>query len=197
MTTNNSKRIGLWLALGTVIALSLLWEIVPRTDASARLRRLPVSGFQLASREVPLTPVEASIYHSATVIKRIYQAGHQRCILLAIDGTRDRHAVHDPRYCFRGNGWTIGADQPQTIPGGTARVLQMTKNGQSAEILFWITEGRTRHASALRAWWQSTLRRLTFGLSGDEPVIFILQPMPGETVNWDTLLAEFPALFDV
>ena len=197
MTTNNTKRIGLWLALGTVIALSLLWEIVPRADASARLRRLPQSGFQLASREVPLTSVEASIYHAASVIKRIYQVGHQRCLLLAIDGTRDRHAVHDPLYCFRGNGWAVGANQPVPVPGGTARILQLTKNGQTAEVLYWISDGRTRHASALHAWCQSTLRRLTFGLSGDEPVLFILQPMPGETVNWDALMAEFPALFDV
>ena len=194
---DNVKRLGLWTTLGVVIALSLLWELAPRADASARMRRLPATGFHLASRDMELDPVEAEIYHAAKVCKRVYQAGHQRFILLAIDGTHDRHAVHDPQYCFRGNGWRIGADRQLPVPGGAARILELAKDGRTVEVMYWITDGRTRHGSALRAWWQSTLRRMTFGLSGDEPVIFILQPIPGGTVDWDNLLVEFPGLFDV
>jgi len=197
MTKIDYKRFGMWLALGAVVALSLLWELVPRTDASARLRRLPQSGFHLASRDVALSPVEADIYHAANVCKRIYQAGHERFILLAIDGTHDRHAVHDPLYCFRGGGWTVGADRLLPVPGGNARILELSKPGRTVEVMFWITDGRVRHGSAVRAWWQSTLRRLTFGYSGDEPVLFILQPLPGQTVNWDDVLVDFPALFDI
>ena len=194
---NELKRRWLWVALGTVMALSLLWELVPRSDASARLNRLPVSGFHLFSRDIPLNKVEEDIYHGANVRKRLYQAGHEKFILLAIDGTNDRHAVHDPTYCFLGGGWKVGTDRTLPIPGGVARLLDLTKNGGNVEIMFWISDNRTRHGSALRAWWQSTLRRLTFGLSGEEPVIFILQPLPGTTVNWDDICVEFPALFEI
>jgi len=65
------------------------------------------------------------------------------------------------------------------------------------EVMFWITDGRSRHGSAMWAWWQSTLRRMTFGTSGDEPVLFILQPLPGGTVNWDNVLVAFPELFEI
>ncbi len=194
---NELKRRWLWVALGTVMALSLLWELVPRSDASARLNRLPVSGFHLFSRDIPLNKVEEDIYHGANVRKRLYQAGHEKFILLAIDGTNDRHAVHDPTYCFLGGGWKVGTDRTLPIPGGVARLLDLTKNGGNVEIMFWISDNRTRHGSALRAWWQSTLRRLTFGLSGEEPVIFILQPLPGTTVNWDDIRVEFPAVFEI
>jgi hypothetical protein len=194
---NDLKRRWLWAALGTVMILSLLWEVVPRPDASARLDRLPVAGFHLFSKDMPLNPVEADIYHGANVRKRIYQAGHEKFILLAIDGTHDRHAVHDPLYCFRGGGWTVGSDRLMPIPGGVARRLDLTKNGGTVEVMYWISDNRTRHASALRAWWQSTLRRLTFGFSGEEPVIFILQPLPGTTVNWDSLVTGFPELFEI
>ena len=194
---NELKRRWLWVALGTVMALSLLWELVPRSDASARLNRLPVSGFHLFSRDIPLNKVEEDIYHGANVRKRLYQAGHEKFILLAIDGTNDRHAVHDPTYCFLGGGWKVGTDRTLPIPGGVARLLDLTKNGGNVEIMFWISDNRTRHGSALRAWWQSTLRRLTFVLSVEEPVIFILQPLPGTTVNWDDIRVEFPAVFEI
>jgi hypothetical protein len=197
MQTKQVKTVGLWVALAVVAVLSLLWEIVPSHDAAARLRRLPAAGFQLVSRDVALSPVEAEIYKNATVIKRVYQAGHERFILLAIDGTHDRHAVHDPLYCFRGGGWTIGVDRALPVPGGNARVLELTRPGREVEVMFWITDGRVRHGSALRAWWQSTLRRLTFGTSGEEPLLFILQPLPDHTANWDNVVVEFPSLFDI
>ena len=194
---NNLKRRWLWLALGTVMAMSLLWELVPRSDATARLNRLPVAGFHLVSRDIPLNKVEEDIYHGANVRKRLYQAGHEKFILLAIDGTHDRHAVHDPTYCFLGGGWKVGTDRTLPIPGGVARLLNLTKSDGNVEIMFWISDNHVRHGSAMRAWWQSTLRRLTFGLSGEEPVIFILQPLPGTTVNWDDIRVEFPALFEI
>ena len=93
---NDLKRRWLWLALCLVMAISLLWELVPRSDATDRLNRLPVSGFHLFSRDIPLNQVEADIYRGANVRKRLYQVGHEKFILIAIDGTHDRHAVHDP-----------------------------------------------------------------------------------------------------
>ena len=194
---NDLKRRWLWLALCLVMAISLLWELVPRSDATDRLNRLPVSGFHLFSRDIPLNQVEADIYRGANVRKRLYQVGHEKFILIAIDGTHDRHAVHDPKYCFVGGGWQVGTDRTLPIPGGEARLLELTKPGGNVEIMYWISDNHVRHGSAMRAWWQSTLRRQTFGLSGEEPVIFILQPLPGTTVNWENVGHEFPALFEI
>lgn len=195
MKTSSQKR--LWLLLAAALALSLAWEWVPLGDASARLDRLPLVGLGFAGREVPLSAVEAGVYRDARVVKRIYQAGSQRTVAIILDGSRNRHAIHDPAYCFHGAGWTTQAERSVAIPGGEAKLATLVKNGQVAEAVYWFSDGRRRHASAPRYWWQTTLRRVTLGRSGAEPVLVVLQPVTGETVRWDDLFRQLPALFDL
>ena len=187
----------LWPALGLAIALSLLWEFVPLRDARARLDALPARGLLFASRDVPLSEVESGIYQRARTVKRLYQASGQMVMVLVIDGSLNRHAVHDPTFCFRGAGWAVAATHALAIPGGSANLVTLTKGNQTAEAMYWWSDGHSRHASTPRYWWQTTLRRLTFGKTGDEPVLVVVQPGSGGTVRWDALLDHLPILFEL
>jgi hypothetical protein len=188
-----AKKI-LWIALAVALVLSLVWQFAPLTDASVRLDAIPLHGFGFTGRDIPLADAEKSIYSPARVLKRLYQVDRQQVIVIAIDGSRNRHAIHDPTFCFRGAGWTIAASRFIPVAGGEVRLLSLTKDGQTREAMYWLSDGQTRHASALRYWWQTTLRRLTLGHSGDEPILFVLQPAQGNSLEWDLLLSQFPAL---
>lgn len=187
----------LWVLLAVVAGLTVLWEFVPLRDAGARLAAFPEKGFGFASREVPLSPTEKSIFGGATVQKRVYQVGQQRVVVQIVDGTRDRHAVHDPMHCFRGAGWELEAGSEVPLGGGLARQIRLKRASNKAEAMYWFSDGKTRHASAMQCWWQTALRRLSFGQSGEEPVLVILQPLVGEPVDWDKLLSEFSPLAEL
>lgn len=187
----------LWAALALAVCLSLVWETVSLPDASRRLASLPVSGFGFAGRDLPLNDVEKGVFGGVQTVKRLYQAGHQQFIVQVIDGSRNRHAIHDPLYCFRGAGWDVAATRDFAVPGGWARLLSLRKNIETAEALYWISDGSRRHASAPRYWWQSSLRRLTLGGSGPEPVLVVVQPATPEALDWSAVFAHLPALFDL
>ncbi len=187
----------LWAALGVAVLMSLLWELVPLPDAGDRLDALPMQGLNFAGRAVPLSPIEELTYQPARVLKRIYRVGRQHVELLVLDGSRNRHAVHDPLYCFRGAGWRVSGTRYLALPGGHAQLVQLANGGDAAEVLCWITDGTVRHLSAPRYWLQTTLRRLTFGRSGPEPVLVVMQPLRGEAVVWERVLQDFPALLEL
>jgi EpsI family protein len=187
----------LWIALALSVVLALSWQLFPLADSGDRLQQLPPQGWRLISRDMPLTPTEKSIFGQARVLKRLYQADGQRVVLVGIDGSQERHAVHDPLYCFRGAGWEVESKIDLSVPGGVARRLILGKGPEKAEAVYWISNGQVRHTSPLRYWWQATWRRLTLGRSGAEPVLIILQPATGEGVRWEKLFQSFPGLFEI
>jgi len=187
----------LWLGLGALIVVSLLWDRLPSSASASRLGGLPQDGFGFASRELPLNDTETQLYRQAATVKRLYQAGGQRFVLTAIDGSRNRHAVHDPLYCFRGDGWQVAGTQDFPVSGGHAKLLKLTRSGLQTEVLFWFTNGKTRQASAWQAWRQSVLRRDTLGRYGNEPVLILLQPATSETPIWSRVFARCPFLFQL
>lgn len=186
----------LWVVFGFAVALTLIWEFVKIPDASNRLNRLPLTGFGFAARDLPLSELERNIFGNAQVLKRIYRTGRQGVVVQIVDATRDRHAVHDPLYCFRGAGWEIAAESRLTVPGGYARQLTLRRSADIAEAVVWFSDGTSRHASAPAHWWQTVVRRLTCGVSGPEPVLVILQPLQGETPVWPDVFARLPLLFE-
>ncbi len=185
----------LWGALALAVVLCLALELVPRPTGPSRLEKLPLKGFGFAGRELPLNEAEKTIFQRAKVVKRVYQAGANQFVLLAVDGGSDRHAIHDPLYCFRGAGWTVVREQAQPIPGGAGKVIRLAKKQQTAEALFWISDGQSRHASAMSAWGQSMRARLGLASSAQTPVLVLLQPVVGGTVNWADLVHRCPELF--
>jgi len=184
----------LWLALIVVMVLGVLWERVRLPNAKERLERVPLKGFGFAGQELPLDEVELKVFGKADVLNRVYSAGGQKFVLTVIDGTNDRHAVHDPLYCFKGAGWSVDGQTVKRIAGGEGKILKLSKEGRQVEAMIWFSDGRERHASAMLYWWQTTVRRITVGKSGAEPILVVLQPADGAVLNWDVLFDAFPAL---
>jgi hypothetical protein len=188
------NRLFLWTLLLLVLALGAAWDRYPLADAAGRLALLPKSGPGFASVSVSLTPQEIDTFGDTNVEKRLYESTSGRLLITAVDGSRDRHAVHDPMYCFRGSGWEPELQETVAVPGGEARWVRLQKHGQEIQALYWFSDGRRRHGSAPHYWWQTTLRRLTLGASGPEPVLVVVQSLGRESPGWRTLFDRFPAL---
>jgi len=191
------SRIFLWAAFFSALGLSVIIELFPLPDASDRLDELPDSGTLFSSRDLSLTPVENSTLGQAQTLKRFYQFDRHRFILVAIDGSKNRHAVHDPKYCLTGSGWKIQAREAFDIEGGRADLLRLSRKGLKREALYWFSDGSSRHASVIRYWLQATIRRLTFGRSGPEPVLVILQSIGSDRPDWEAITDQCFLLFDL
>ncbi len=187
----------LWGALVIAVILSTLYEMYDPGVGRSQVDNLPKSGFGYTSRDVPLTSAELSLYSDARVIKRWYQFGHYSFIIILVDGREDRHAVHDPLYCFNGAGWRILEKTAIDIDGGWAHKLKMSKNDEHREAIYWFSDGSSRHASITRFWFQATLNRLTLGFSGPIPFMIILQPFGDSQPNWQKILEQFGVLYEL
>lgn len=185
----------LWIFLFVAIALGLLWQFVPLSNAEGRLQALPLVGTQYGGKNIPLTEFEKNFFYRVNILKRLYDVQGNYLYLLVLDGTDNRHIVHDPYYCFRGSGWEILSEKNVAVPEGNASVVRIRKGEQEKEAMFWFSDGSANYASPMRYWWETTLRRLSLGYSGPEPVLVILQPVNHDTIDWEALSGQFPSLF--
>ncbi len=188
------RRFLIWAVVVTG-AFVLLCQFIPLSDASSRLDAFPLRGEEFASREIPADPVEAPVIGEARLMKRLCQTETQRILLSVIDGTRNRHATHDPSYCLRGAGWEVTGSETIQVPGGEAAKVTLEKDGQSTEAVYWFSDGQTRHASPSLHWFRSALRRLTFGGSGPAPVLVLLSPGEGSSPDWPLFWKQAPELW--
>lgn len=187
----------LWTALSLAAALGILVDLSRRYEPPSRIVSIPVSGLGFASTEVPLNQSERGIYSRADVIKRCYQVGKNRFLLIAIDGTRNRHAVHDPLFCFTGAGWKVASREDFPLESGQGALLHLRRKGERQDVLYWFSDGRSRHASVVRYWIQATLRRVTLGRSGKEPILVMIQSVSGEPVDFPKVIEMFGVLSDI
>lgn len=163
----------------------------PTGDASTRLNELPIEGVGFSGRGVELTEVEQLYYARAKVIKRAYTVGGNQILMLAIDGSGDRHAIHDPVYCHRGSGWEVVGERTMPVPGGEARCVDYRRGNERTQCVYWFSTGDERHASMFKYWWDTSLRRLTFGRWKKEPVLVVLQPAAASALDWEEVLGRF------
>jgi hypothetical protein len=194
---NPRTRKFLGVALLLAVLLALLWDLIPLRDAQARVALMPSSGLGFTSLNVPLNETEKSIFGPALVTKRVYRVSRKNFLVVIIDGARNRHAVHDPTYCFHGAGWTLQGGRDMTVPGGTAKIVFMQKGMEVRSAAFWFSDGQTRHGNIMRCWWQMACRRLTFGASGAESVLVLVQPLDDGEAVWGLLSAQLGFLFDL
>ena len=187
------------LIVGVLLALlfGIASDRYAKKQTSPRLDRLPIHGTGYAGKEIPLTAGETSVFGSARVVKRIYRHGKATFLLVVIDGSRYRHAVHDPIYCFKGMGWEVNNHTLIPIEGGEATRLTLTRGREKRQAIFWFSDGALRHNSVTRYWCQATLRRLTFGLSGPEPLFVILQPLGEAHPSWYRDIHNFGPIHDL
>jgi hypothetical protein len=178
------KRGLLWAAVALAVACGLVWGLTSLPDARERLAAVPLNGTGFSGQDVGLTEMEQNALARANVLHRHYTFGGRSFYVTAIDGTRDRHIVHDPRYCFQGAGWRVLAEREVSLPGGSGTWLRAREGENEAQAVFWFFDGRTRYSSPLKYWWQTTLRRLTVGRSGPEPVMVMMQSVEIAEEDW-------------
>jgi hypothetical protein len=183
-----------WALLGVMILLSASWQFVQVPDASARLERFPKRAPGIDSRDMALTPAEAVVFHGTSAIKRLVAVQGVPVILTIVDGTRNRHAIHDPGFCFRGAGWRVASRETLPMDHGEACLFRLQKEGEAAEALYWFTDGQRQFAGPVEFWWRTALRRLTFGHFSDAPVLVILTSTAPEPLDWPSLLQNWPDL---
>ncbi len=191
----NRHETALWwtgAAIAGAIAVgSQLW---PLPGAAARIARLTPQGVWHRTVDVELAPWETEFFRNATVLKRVAVVRRQRVALTVIDGSRNRQAVHDPEFCFRGAGWTVERSTAVALATGHARRLQLRKGETVAEALFWCADGATAFSAPWRYWAAATWRRLTFGASGPEPVLVLLTSLDNTPPDWASLLDHWTEL---
>jgi hypothetical protein len=174
-------RHGRWILLGVVTIVALFWPSVELKDASARLAALPEEGSGFVSKELNSSETERKQLGGALAIRRlIITDDGSRVILNIIDGTHNRHAVHDPAYCFAGAGWQIERAEKIELSRGEALFFNMRRGEQECGALCFFDDGKRQFSSAPSYWLRSSLRRLTLGLSGEEPILVLIRSFPGE-----------------
>lgn len=180
-----------WGVLAIAFTLGVVSEFYSLPTAKKRFEAIPREGIAFSSIEIPLTPQETATFGQAQVIKRLYHFGRESYVLTIVDGTRDRHAVHDPLYCFRGSGWEVEKSSELLFSGGKIRLLDLQQNKTKQEAVYWFSDGDTYYNNMVLYWFQTTLRRLTFGYSGQEPLLIIIYPYKHQTTDWPMTLARF------
>lgn len=159
-------------------------------DASLRIEAFPQSGPGFSARSIPLTEFEADMLGEADGYKWIYSWKGLRYSITILDGTHNRQAVHDPRYCFRGAGWKIENDEVIPFAGGSARKLGLIDDEGSSEALFFYSTGEDVFDAPLEYWMRATLRRWLRKYGGGEPVLVMIQPQ-------DTGIGILPAVTEL
>lgn len=191
-----SQRL-LWIGLGAAVLFGAIWQFYPLSDAQGRFARLPMNGATFRGFTVPPSDFEKGFFKDVNLLKRIYVVDGQKAFLNVLDGTHNRHAVHDPYYCFRGGGWQLIEEENFPMPGGTAKLIRMRKGREYKEAMVWFSDGKTRHTSAFWYFLQATLRRLTLGYSGEEPILIVLRPMDTDLFNWEAFVEGIPPLSEL
>jgi hypothetical protein len=184
-------RRGIILAalLAVAVLLSVVWPLLPMRGDAGLLTKIPAENHWLKSRDVALSEQEIRWLGGAEGIKRLFSVGGRVWLLAVTDGSRNRQAVHDPTYCFIGEGWKILRQSRIPLAGGSAVLVSMSRHNESSEALLWFFDGGAPFASLPEYWAKSTLRRITLGLSGPEPLLFILRPVGPPPTDWTAAAA--------
>ncbi|MEO0793782.1 MAG: exosortase-associated EpsI family protein [Verrucomicrobiota bacterium] len=168
----------LWVISILGILLTLVVEFLPQKDAVEQLLSIPTADRSFRSQETPLTDQERELLGDASAIKKVvYPHSGDPFLFSAIDGSRNRHAVHDPRYCFVGSGWKIMGEQSLETRRGTVQSLILERDGEQRHALFWFSTPDQWFVSPISFWGKATARRLTFGLAGEEPILLVVQSL--------------------
>jgi len=184
----------IWIVLAVSILSGIIWS-QPLADAAARVDALPMHGLFYQAKPGAIRPDEQAFFGKSTVVRRHLAVADHILTVTIVDGTRNRHAVHDPRHCLRGGGYNVTTASPVPLRQGEACSLDVTgPDGRPISMLFWYSDGQTRHASAWRYWLQTASRRVTRGVSGEEPLLITIST-PGKVGGaWPQLMERCPEL---
>lgn len=180
------KRRFLWCLLAAVAVITIAWPMIPLPQAKGRLA-LGFNGsrdFQIL--KLDLKPEDREFLGKADASQYLVSMKDgSRLVLTVIDGTENRHAVHDPAYCFSGGGWKIRAKNTIKLPSGEATLITLAMGSRTAEALWFFDDAKHQFASPLEYWFRTGFRRMTLGRSGAEPILVTLRSLEDGSVDWD------------
>lgn len=175
MPTRQPKRWFFFVLLAAII-LSLGWDYIPLANSVDRLAQLRESGALIGAENLPLSAEDLAALKGAEAIKLCSHFEGRDWTLIAVDGTRNRKFIHDPQYCFQGTGWKCVEKKKLQLTKGKAEILKFTRDGETKLFAYWFDNGTRSFHSMPEFLFQATLRRITLGLSGHEPVFLTLYP---------------------
>lgn len=158
------------------ISLSFLWDYLPRANSVHRLSQLQKNASLIGAENIPLSPDEILELKGAEAVKLALKFEGRVWTLIAVDGSGNRKFIHDPQYCFQGTGWECVEQQKLPLPNGKAEILKFTRDGESKIFAYWFDDDRRTFYSMPEFLFRATLRRITLGLSGKEPIFMNLYP---------------------
>ncbi len=181
----------------TAMAIGVVWDCFPLSDASERLNRTSSRGPGFVLTDLPLNKLEQQWYTNVSVKKYQLRTKQDTVLMTLVDGSHDRHAVHDPTYCLRGDGWVIqNSTTLQIDDSAEISLIRVARNGVVKEAVFWFSDGDQIFSSMTEYWWRCSLRRMTLGQSGDEPIFVMLQPATDTPVHWRRVLERVPGILN-
>lgn len=180
------KRTLLWAAIGLTATITLVWPMLPTPASADRLAAIPLSGPDFQSKTLELSAADQAFLGKARTLQRIISLrGGGRLVLTVIDGSGNRHAVHDPLYCLSGAGWKRTSTSSVKVNSGEATQISLAKDGLTADVIWFFDDGEKQFTSPLEYWFKTSCRRATRGRSGPEPLLVSLRGISDEPVNWD------------
>jgi hypothetical protein len=180
------KRILLWCSLVLAAVIALVWPMIQLPSAAARLAAIPLAGQDYHSQDMALTDADLRFLGKAKAIQRMITLKNgSRLVMTVIDGSENRHAVHDPAYCFSGGGWHIEKKSSVKVAGGEANFLRLANDKSKAEALWFFDDGGRQFISPVEYWMRTSARRATLGRSGNEPLLVTFRALSGPAVDWD------------
>lgn len=180
-----TKKILMYVAAAFAVLVTLIWPMLPMAAGQDRLSTIPLHGPDFESREIKLKEHEIRFLDGAQAIQRIVKPrGGPTLSMSVIDGSGNRHAVHDPSYCFAGGGWQIAQQSEVALSSGKALLMTLKKDGEFMEAMWFFDDTHQQFTSSVTYWMRASLRRATRGLSGPEPVLVMFRAEPGVRVDW-------------
>lgn len=190
---NQSGRKLWWGLAACVVTVSLVWRLTVLPDAHSRLG-IMAAGFGQRLEILPLDPWEQEYFGKARARRWLASDQGSSMIVTVVDGSGNRRAVHDPAFCFRGAGWTVGEETKVGLAHGEATRVVLQRGTEEMEAIYWYSDGRRGHGSPITYWLDTTIRRLSLGRSGAEPVLILIVPAQGRGPNWGEWLSRWPVL---
>lgn len=176
----------LWCALILTAIVTIAWPMIPVPSAEGRLAAIAKPNPEFQSRPLELSAQDKEFLGKANATQHlIAMRNGGRFILTVIDGSNNRHAVHDPSYCFSGAGWKAIGKKSVKLNSGEATWVSLAKGKDTAEAIWFFDNGEKQFTSPFEYWLETSSRRITLGKSGGEPLLVSLRGFPGEPVNWD------------
>jgi hypothetical protein len=187
----------LWLSLCMALAMGIALDACGPAGEGSRIRCIPARGPGYCSFDIPMERGAPAPYRRAFVLRRCYRMGTSRFMLIVVDGSGGLQPIVDLLRPLAGNGWPIQNGRQARIRGGSCTILRTGKGSPGRETAYWFSDGSTRHGSFLRYLLQYSLRRLSLGRFGREPLLVMIRPADGYPGNPEEIMNQFGALFEI